>query len=181
MKLGILSAACLLPAACAMAQSAAYIAFPDTSPGRSVVTSVGADGFALESVSVNSAGVEHGACHAKHGAGFEKSDLMSCYGYYILEQPDAKAKPAEAVGIPGFTGGPVTELYKGFKLSGVEGVDYCGERDNCDEIYVVRFASEAAITEWLGVLDKGCKAKVTGTWMWNFESQDLVVAETRCQ
>lgn len=71
--------------------------------------------------------------------------------------------------------GAVDDFSTGFALTGVAGVDYCGERENCDEIYVLGASSDAALAAMAAAVRAGARVRVQGPGVWNLESIDIVI------
>lgn len=177
----IVLASVLLSGTQALAENDAYLAMPDPSGNGSVLHAIGDDFLSVDSAIVDDERIRNGLCYRRQNDGFEPSGSLDCYRSYMIDPDRMPLESAALKGVAEFTGGELDEYFRGYNLRDVAGVDYCGERDDCDRIYIAGFGDETAIRRWLEALEAGCVASVNGVWVWNLESRDLIVQDVSCE
>lgn len=83
----------------------------------------------------------------------------------------------DIVGVLAALDGPLNDYSQGFVLTQVKGIDYCGERENCDEIYVIGVTSSAVLQAFAQAVRSGQKVRLRGSGVWNLESIDIIIED----
>ncbi|WP_247129843.1 hypothetical protein [Loktanella sp. F6476L] len=126
------------------------------------------------------AGGQAGTCYsysASAGTLTQSNQPIGCLNYLVLPPQNISTQepPYAITGQIEFMEEPLNETYNGFKISGVSGVDYCGERDGCDEIFVRGVTNPDLLTPMIAAAQFGEKVRVTGPAIWHLESIDIVI------
>lgn len=92
--------------------------------------------------------IQPGTCHwFENGTLVSEPDTPSCLSYYIYEIAPQDAPRLSLSGHIAFNNRAPDLQYRGLELRGVSGVESCGERDNCDTLYIVGFETEALVDQ----------------------------------
>ena len=105
------------------------------------------------------------------------ADVVGCLNY-LVKSDEALSFQQNAYDLAGtvkFMTDPIGELYKGFEITGVAGVDDCGERDGCDRIFIQGVTSPDLLGPLVAAARSGAPVNVTGPAVWNLESLDIVI------
>ena len=119
-----------------------------------------------------------GGCYVVNGAKITPdSDATACLGHLRMEGDlvTGGADPYDIIGVVRALDVPLSDYSQGFVITGVRGVDYCGERENCDDIYVLGVRGDAALTRLAQAVRSGNEVRVQGPGVWHLESIDIVI------
>ncbi|MBM2578091.1 hypothetical protein JQC91_17425 [Jannaschia sp. Os4] len=169
----ILLLAALAAAPPAAAQSLLALPGPDgtafwrTGPGEPAAVHRGVDGG------------QGGLCYAPGAGGRLVPDAAdtSCLRYLVVGA-DLQTGGADPYAIRGRivpVAGDLSLARRGFAVTGVAGIGYCGERSDCDVIHVAGVTSEAVLPALVRAVATGAVVTVRGPGVWSFESIDVVI------
>ena len=117
-----------------------------------------------------------GVCYRANGKRLAVDpDPTACLGHLRLGKLASIDGPMDIVGRVKPLNRPVNDYFRGFKVTGVKGVEYCGERENCDEIYILGVRNDAALQALVKAARSGKKVRLKGAGVFNLESIDLAV------
>lgn len=71
----------------------------------------------------------------------------------------------------------IDEVFQGFALKGVKGVENCGERSNCDTIFIAGVTSRSVLKSFSEAVRTGSRVSVKGPGVWQSESIDIVIQD----
>lgn len=126
------------------------------------------------------AGGVAGTCYSYSAASGSLSsarDAVGCLDYLVLpaETLNVSQDPYAITGVVTFMSDPISDFYKGFEVTGVTGIDYCGEREDCDRIFIQGVTSPDLLAPLVAAAQSGATVSVTGPAIWNLESIDIVI------
>ena len=116
-----------------------------------------------------------GQCYHGEGRAWTKADTQQCLAYYVRDPALGELAAHTISGTLTFNQRTPNEAYRGLQLNGVQGVDDCGERANCDTIYIAGFATPELAAKAMQAARQQRKITAYGTRIWNRESIDLIV------
>lgn len=119
-----------------------------------------------------------GACYQRDGQRFvPDSDITACLSHMRIGDTliTGGADRYDIIGVIAPLDGPVNDFSTCFVVTGVQGVDNCGERGNCDDIYVLGARGEAALRGFAAAVRSGARVRLQGPGAWNLESIDIVI------
>lgn len=120
--------------------------------------------------------IQPGTCHwFENGTLVSEPDKPSCLSYYVYEIAPQDAPRLSLSGHIAFNNRAPDLQYRGLELRGVSGVESCGERDNCDTLYIVGFEKKALVDQAMRAARSGKPVTVSAQQVWNMESLDLVI------
>lgn len=114
-----------------------------------------------------------GACYALTDDRLVPQDA-SCLDYYVLDSAGDHG-PMQARGRMAFNDTDPDPAHRGLQLSDAKGVEDCGERDNCDVVYIAGFADAELAAKAMQLARDGADVMLTGQGVWNMESVDMIV------
>lgn len=109
-----------------------------------------------------------------------QDETLSCYNYYMYHDNQTSSSTFDITGYVIPVGDIYGEGIFQYAITGVTGVEYCGEREDCDKIVIFSFASKTALKDTLKAFSYGCKVRAFGAQAWNYESIDIVVQKIEC-
>lgn len=167
-------AALALMVATSSAQGESLLAVPDG--GKLTLWDTSADP-AIARFSGVEGGTAGGCYVVNSGKITPDSDVTACLGHLRTgsDLVTGGADPYDIVGVVRALDGPLSDYSQGFVITGVRGIDYCGERENCDEIYVLGVRGDAALTSLAQAVRSGKTVRVQGPGVWHLESIDIVI------
>lgn len=132
----------------------------------------------------NIAGGQAGTCYtysASAGTLTLAERSTGCLGYLVTPPQNLSTQepPYSIRGQIEFLDEPLNETYNGFKISGVSGIDYCGERDGCDEIFVRGVTNPELLGPMIAAAQSNETVSITGPAIWHLESIDIVIDSIR--
>lgn len=122
-------------------------------------------------------GATAGTCYASVGDGrLRATSGLDCLSYY-LRPVEQGGRPLTVTGRLGFTGQEPDPFLLGLQLTEAEGLDYCGERPDCDRLLITGAADPSVLAELMATARQGIRVQIEARELWNLESVDLLVTD----
>lgn len=159
-----------------------FVAYPGFSDQDTVLYKVDESGDVNDKIVLENSDLEVNSCYIKTFKGFKKLETLECFRYYISKEDSSNQELISVIGNPSYTFEGVNDFFRGYKISDVDGIEYCGERDDCENVFIFLFTSEQVIKSWISAINTNtpCRIEVKGYWIWNLESIDLIADEVIC-
>ncbi len=88
--------------------------------------------------------ISPGRCYIMQGSSLHlQATGGACLDYYLYRGALDKLPQISATGRIGFNNRAPDEMLRGLQLNGVTGIADCGERDDCDTLFITGFATRA--------------------------------------
>lgn len=120
-------------------------------------------------------GVVPGLCYERTGDKLMPQPGAACLDYYTSSRSLDELEQFSATGRLSFNGLQPDYALRGLELQGVEGIKDCGERDNCDVLYIAGFANAELTAQAMEAAREGRIVTVNGRKTWQAESVDMIV------
>ena len=120
--------------------------------------------------------ISPGRCYIMQGSSLHlQATGGACLDYYLYRGALDKLPQISATGRIGFNNRAPDEMLRGLQLNGVTGIADCGERDDCDTLFITGFATRAVAYAAMAAAREGRAVPLTGRELWHLESRDIIV------
>ncbi len=117
--------------------------------------------------------VSAGSCYSLSGTVLTDQG-KTCLSYYVTDAQGDQAA-FRVTGKMSFDDQTPDLAYRGLRLTEASGMADCGERDDCQTLYIAGFRTDALVDKAVELARNGCGVTLAGKGIFNLESVDLIV------
>lgn len=102
-----------------------------------------------------------------------------CLEFYVYHGKLDALPTLSASGRIGFNNRVPDQAYRGLQLDGVTTITDCGERSDCDTLFITAFANKEVAAKAMAAAREGRQVTLHGREIWHLESRDIIVEDLR--